>query len=193
LTTQQRAGPNSPVNRLLTASPFPLALAKCRASEDLEPLIVKTLRKVRGLRRYNRIATEAAANLEWLESGGWRELSGLIRELPARRRRVERKAARAIDDQLKGFGPKQARNFLQMLGLTRYEIPLDSRVTRWLKDHDFPIRLTAGGLSDPSYYEFVLDGVQALCSKARVLPCIFDACVFASFDDGAWTDDNLLW
>jgi hypothetical protein len=34
----------------------------------------------------------------------------------------------------KGVGPTQARNLLQSLGLTWYEIPLDSRVVRWLRD-----------------------------------------------------------
>src|SRR3712207_8726784 len=41
---------------------------------------------------------------------------------------------RSIDDSLKGFGPKQSRNLLQGLGLTRYEIPIDIRITRWFND-----------------------------------------------------------
>jgi thermostable 8-oxoguanine DNA glycosylase len=151
------------------------------------------LKGVTGVRRYNRIAAELTTNLDWLESGGWKEIGSLTQELSQEQRSVERKAARTIDDRFKGFGPKQARNFLQMLGLTQYEIPLDSRVIRWLNRHDFPVRLNASGLSDACYYEFALDGVQALCSKANVLPCIFDACVFASFDQGAWSDENLLW
>ena len=33
-----------------------------------------------------------------------------------------------MSERLAGFGPKQARNLLQGLGLTRYEIPIDSRI-----------------------------------------------------------------
>ena len=72
-----------------------------------------------GVRRYNRIAAELTTNLDWLESGGWKEIGSLTQELSQEQRSVERKAARTIDDRFKGFGPKQARNFLQMLGLTR--------------------------------------------------------------------------
>jgi hypothetical protein len=38
----------------------------------------------------------------------------------------ERKCAEMINDTLLGFGPKQSRNLLQRLGLTKYEIPIDS-------------------------------------------------------------------
>jgi hypothetical protein len=32
-----------------------------------------------------------------------------------------------IQETFEGFGPKQSRNLLQALGLTRYEIPIDIR------------------------------------------------------------------
>jgi hypothetical protein len=47
----------------------------------------------------------------------------------------ERIVARVLDEQLRGIGPKQSRNLLQELGLTRYEIPLDSRVAGWLNEN----------------------------------------------------------
>ncbi len=71
----------------------------------------------------------------------------------------------------KGFGPKQSRNLLQALGLTRFEIPIDSRVTKWLNEFGFPIRFECNclGLTCP-YYEFVSDGVKALCARCEVFP-----------------------
>jgi hypothetical protein len=79
-----------------------------------------------------------------------------------------------------GIGPKQSRNLWQWLGLTRYEIPLDSRVTRWINKH-LSFRVETAALADPAYYEMMLDHIQTLCKRAGVLPCVFDA---AAFDYG---------
>ena len=95
---------------------------------------------------------------------------------------VERTAATFIDEHFAGFGPKQARNLWQWLGMTRYEIPLDSRIMQWLNENALDLKLTSAVLGDSGYYEFVLDGVQALCHRAGVLPCVFDGAIFSSFD-----------
>src|SRR5207248_11545041 len=99
--------------------------------------------------------------------------------------------ANYIQDKFAGFGPKQARNFLQALGLTRYEIPIDSRVTRWLNELGFPFQLSAIALADVNYYEFVSAAVQKLSAKSDVYPCMLDAAIFASRDGDAWTDANV--
>ena len=54
------------------------------------------------------------------------------------------------------------------------------------------VHLSAGVLSDPHYYNFVSDGVQALCARSGIYPCVFDAAVFSSYDDG-WNDENIVW
>jgi hypothetical protein len=105
----------------------------------------------------------------------------------------ERFAASFLADHFKGLGPKQSRNLLQSLGLTRYEIPIDSRITKWLNGFGFPVRLSAGALSDTNYYEFVSQGIQQLCAKSDVYPCVLDAAIFASYDAGGWTRDNVVW
>ena len=88
-----------------------------------------------------------------------------------------------MGENLKGFGPKQSRNLWQDLGLTRYEIPLDSRVTDWVNVNEIlPFKLTAGALADRAYYEFVMDAFQTLCRAAGVLPCVLDAAVFSVKD-----------
>ena len=92
------------------------------------------------------------------------------------------RSATIIMGSLKGFGPKQSRNLLQALGLTRYEIPIDSRITKWLNHFGFPIKLSAAALADPNYYNFVLDGFQKLCEAADIYPCVMDAAIFASSD-----------
>lgn len=194
LTTQQRSGPGGAVQRFLSLDPFPLSLDQCLASEDCCSLILDTLTEFGGLRRTKTIARFAADNLEYLESRGWNILSAQLNSLLGEPDRgVERQVARHVAASLNGFGPKQARNLLQWLRLTRFEIPLDSRVLRWLNRNEFPIHLTGQALSDPAYFEFVLDGVQELCSEAGILPCEFDALVFASFDEAEWDEGIHLW
>ena len=104
----------------------------------------------------------------------------------------EREVANFIDDTFWGFGPKQSRNLLQMLGLTRYVIPIDSRVLKWMNDIGFPIPSSSGLLAYRDYFEFIEDGLNELCSRAGIHPCILDAAVFGSFDgdNGAdWTEE----
>lgn len=81
-----------------------------------------------------------------------------------------------------GFGPKQSRNLLQGLGLTKYEIPIDSRITKWFNEFGFPVKLSASALSDLNYYKFVSKGLRELCDACNIYPCLLDAAIFSSFD-----------
>jgi hypothetical protein len=197
ITTQQRSGPDSAVARFLQSKPFPLSLAVCGHS-SVQGAVQQRLTDFGGIRRAPTIAKEAAANHHWLEGGGWKSVAQHYDMLLNQRARAprdkdketERAAATFIDEHLKGFGPKQARNLWQWLGLTRYEIPLDSRVIRWLNENVFQLKLTPALLGDRAYYEFVLDGVQALCREAAILPCVFDGAVFSSFDR-EWTTSEV--
>ena len=144
-----------------------------------------------GIRRAPTIAKQAGENLHWLNGRGWHEIEKEFAELLLQRSRPpreednlrERKSSAFADEKLKGFDPKQSRNLWQWLGLTRYEIPLDSRVTDWFNGRKiFPFTISAQPLADRSYYAFVLDGVQALCKAVGVLPCVLDAAIFSSYD-----------
>lgn len=193
LTTQQRSGPASAVNRFITTTPFPLSLSDCRAHSPCAALVEDRITAFGGIRRGRTIAGELQSNLAWLDDEGWTSVLSRLSALGASRSLpLERESARYLAENLKGLGPKQARNVLQMLGLTRYETPLDSRIAKWLIGFGFPIHLTAAGLSDPSYYEVVSDGFQALCERAGVLPCLMDAAIFASFDGGAWDEEEVV-
>jgi hypothetical protein len=193
LTTQQRSGPGSPVNRLLARRPFPLTYRRVAAAKSPSSLVREVLRSHGGIRRTVTIATQVRRNLLLLQGRDWKRIRSELRRLEARHTQAtERLVAEFLADHIAGLGPKQARNVLQVLGLTRYEIPLDSRVTSWLNEFGFPVRLSAQALSDPAYYSFVSDGVQALCKRAGVLPCILDAAVFSSFDAAPWTPSALL-
>jgi len=193
ITTQQRSGPESAVTRFICTNPFLLNFPLCCSQSNLSEFVRSTITKFGGIRRGIKIAEEISDNFDWLENGGWERVFGIVGALESNNTiEVEKESAEYIDEKLKGFGPKQARNLLQSLGLTRYEIPIDSRIIKWLNDFGFPIKLSSAGLSDKNYYNFVQDGIQQLCEKSGIYPCVFDAVVFSSFDT-EWPEDKLIW
>lgn len=194
LTTRQRSGPDGHVARFIRKQPFPLTYAAVQGAPDVEALIADELGKARGIRFGVKIADELHANLNKLEGGMWTEtLDQCNRLTTLAPRALEIDVARFVDAQFLGFGPKQSRNLLQSLGLTRFEIPIDSRLTDWLNQFGFPVRLNATALGDEDYYRLVSDGIQALCERSGVFPCIFDAAVFASRDTPAWAVDDVVF
>ena len=82
---------------------------------------------------------------------------------------------------------------LQWTGLSCYEIPIDSRITRWLNDFGFPFKITTKALSDRNYFNLVSDGFQKLSEASEIKPCVLDAAIFASFDRGDWTEENMTY
>jgi N-glycosylase/DNA lyase len=185
LTTQARSGPNSAVSKFVSQKPFPLRYRECREKRNLKTFSQRTLRRYGGIRRNVVISEQIRDNFQWLEKqGGWEEVKVTLRETsksPALE--METEAADFIDHCLAGFGPKQSRNLLQNLGLTKYEIPIDSRITRWLNEFiGFPVHLSATALADLSYYNFVSEGFRELCAACDLYPCMLDAAIFSSFD-----------
>ena len=192
LTSAQRSGPGSHVSRFVRTNPFPLALDTVSGADDPAAFIAGRLRHSGGIRFADKIGLEMAGNLKTLESGGWEPT------LAACNRLTKANGTRDLEVEVAGqliafigFGPKQSRNVLQSLGLTRFEIPIDSRLTDWLNDFGFPVKLTAGALADPNYYALVSDGINRLCGRADVFPCMFDAAIFTEVDGDGWTPENV--
>lgn len=195
LTTQQKSGPASKVAQFLRAKPFPLDLQFCLDNlAQLDTVAQIILANFGGLRRTTIIAEHLKNNLQAIVDSDWFILKEITNyEITIDDNGWEKSLADTIRRHVKGFGPKQSRNFLQILGVTKYEIPIDSRVTDWLNQNNFPIHLTAGGLSDPYYYQFISDGIQYLCKKAKIYPCLLDAAIFSSQDTGKWTHENSVF
>jgi hypothetical protein len=190
LTSLQDSGPASRIAQFSRKDPFPLEYPLLVASHDVMGLITATL-VANGLKRFlNVIPSQLALNFQWLESGGWEEtLSQCNRLTHLVGWETEEEVADYIDEKVAGFGPKQSRNVLQELHLTRYEIPIDSRVTKWLNDTlEFPVKLRPEALAYANYYKFVQRGIRELCQACDLLPCIFDAAVFSLKDGFAWED-----
>jgi thermostable 8-oxoguanine DNA glycosylase len=191
LTSRQASGPNSPVGNFLRLKPFPITFEAVIGNDERD--FFRAILLENGLKRYiNRIHEFFLNNFETLEKKQWKLLADLISFESTTTKKEERKFADELETDFKGFGPKQARNFLQSLGLTKYELPIDSRITNWLNKFGFPVRLTSGALGDKNYYHFVSDGIQLLCQKAEVYPCVLDAAIFSSVDNGAWTEENVI-
>jgi len=182
LTTQQRSGARSRVSQFINSNAQLFSLEFCRDSNDLAS-VAKAALKESGLRRTDGIAAEINNAIEFFRSGSFQEfelkLQSITKETAVKR---ERNVARWIQRQFKGFGPKQSRNLIQWLGLSQYEIPLDSRMAKVLRKLDFPVPLSSAALADEEYYCFVEDGLHIILSRIEVVPCIFDACAFASFE-----------
>jgi hypothetical protein len=193
LTTVQRSGPNSFVARFLRTEPFPLTYQICIGQTDAENYTKDVLTKFGGIRRTNIISKQVATNLGKLKGETWEatcDSLDKLRETP--NRSTEREVADYVRREYDGFGPKQSRNLLQSLGLTRYEIPIDSRITDWLRKLGFPFPLPAQALGDPDYYVFVMDRIEELCQACNVIPCILDASIFTSYDKGVWNASNYV-
>lgn len=194
LTTQQPSGPKSAVSRFLATKPFELDYITCAAVSNLANFATARLVAFGGIRRHGVVGEEMQENMKKLEGGFWETVVGQMDKLRVPTSRdVERSVADLIDRELKGVGPKQSRNLLQALGLTRYEVPIDSRVTKWLRALGFPAPTSAAALADEDCYRFVLDGYQQLCNAAGEFPCVLDGAVFASFDADEWNDDIILF
>ena len=193
LTSQQQSGPNSKVAKFLNQKPFPVTAELLERTANREEFIKQVFLR-NGLTRFiNKNSAYFSYNFDKLKENDWEIIKKLEFLNENQTKTNERDLADYLKLKLKGFGPKQSRNFLQSLGLTKYEIPIDSRIINWLNNFGFPIKLSSVLLSDNDYYHFVSDGIQELCEKADIYPCVFDAVAFSSFDNDEYTMDNIVF
>lgn len=185
LTTQQRSGAGSAVEHFLSTDSELLNVTHCLQATSLAQSAEAELKRFR-FRRSTRIAEEVEHAAGQLRNGGWNDTESALRSLLDETTIAkERSVARHLQERFKGLGPKQSRNLIQWLGLSQFEIPLDSRVVKVLKSLDFPVPLSSTALADEAYYCFIEDGLQFILAKLDVLPCLFDACAFASGERNA--------
>jgi len=179
-------GPEESRNAKFRAQPgFPLAYEVMCKERGIEILIRETIRtyEIGGL--FNKMAHDLAEAFKRLENREWStaldQCNRLVRLEP---RETEIEVADYINT-FEGFGPWQARGILQELGLTRYEIPINSRVTKWLNEElKFPFTVTPiASLYDKHYYKLILDGVCKLCAECETYPCVLAAAIFSAQDE----------
>ena len=188
LTTRARSGPGGKLDRFQCLSPFPLAYDTVCRQQSREAFIRSTLSTHQVGTDRIKISRELADNFARLEDREWPRALELCNRLTIRlgTRETEAELADYINDTFEGFGPKQSRNLPQALGLTRFEIPIDIRVTKWLNDEfQFPFKVTPAALSDRHYYKLILDAVCKLCAECDTYPCVLDAAIFSAQDKDA--------
>lgn len=182
LTTQQRSGVGSRVQLFLDSDDPILDVNYCLKHLNLLGEVKATLAK-NGLRRSKRISIEIDHAVQTMKSVGWKEIEAKILSIARyTTTKKERIVAQFLQQKFYGIGPKQSRNLIQWMGLSRYEIPIDSRMIKVLKGLKFPVPLSPQALSDENYYCFIQDAIQLVLSEIDVYPCVFDACVFASLE-----------
>lgn len=187
VTSQQRSGEGSHVEAFLARDPLPVNLSVCRQAQHVGEFVARTL-SAAGLRFGPRIGEFCRMNLAAFSPTRIDPALCSLRDLlanhtPAKERATARLFQKDAAHGLWGLGPKQSRNLLLNLGLMRHELPLDSRVAKWMRanlsDEGSRLVLSPAALMDEDYYSFVVDGVQRLCEEAGVLPSEFDAAAFA--------------
>jgi thermostable 8-oxoguanine DNA glycosylase len=183
ITSAQRSGPDSLVSKFMKSNSKALVYAECRTQPDLKNFIKKEIKQ---LRFNERISDNLSEIFTYLEDGGWIEL---LTELKAIEKDTTKEKERKVIEHIAagnfpGLGPKQARNFIQWLGLSQYVIPLDTRIFKKMKEYGVsPVPKKGEGMSEEPLYRFFEDGMQEIAQRIGVLPCMLDACIFASFDD----------
>lgn len=183
VTSNQKSGEDSPSSKLIESSnSYVLDYKKCfgKIPEDLAEEL-----KNNQIRYNMRIADELLDNLNFLESGGWEKLIQHLESIKGKHTQQDEKEVINYllgEGRLKGIGLKQSRNFLQWLGLSVYEIPIDSRVCKILKDCGCNYVPGTSGLQDEAVYEYMERGLQLVSEKLGIEPCILDACLFNSFE-----------
>jgi hypothetical protein len=163
---------------------------ECESSGSLKRLVKRELKKAR-LRRGKTISNNLQRIMNNLTAGEWPTLLEHLNTL--RRYTTKYKELQVVKylqqsagvDSKKtypGLGPKQARNLIQSMGLSRYVIPLDSRVMRTLSDLGCMFVPGSTGLADEAVYQFVEEGLQEAAKRLGIYPCELDAYAFSGPD-----------
>jgi thermostable 8-oxoguanine DNA glycosylase len=173
LSSETDSYPESKIESMLRKKPYLLTYQYLFKVRDIEILFHEVFQTFGSTKYINKVPRYFSTNFEFLEDTDWdlelKITSSLENELT---KSDERKLADLVDRSFKGFGSKEARSFLLELGITRYEIPIDYKFSKWLENFGFPIEFSKTALQDVLFYHFVSDGIQKLCEISDIYPCV---------------------
>jgi hypothetical protein len=178
LSSETDSYPERKIEQMLIKKPFLLTyqyLFKVRNIEFLFREVFQTF----GITKYvKRVPGYFSTNFEFLEETDW-DLELEINRATGHEltKFEERKLADRVDRSFKGFGSKESRSFLLAIGITKYEIPIDLKLIKWLENFGFPIKFSKTALQDILFYHFVSDGIQKLCEVSEIYPCVLYTCI----------------
>lgn len=173
LSSDTDSYPESKIEHILGKRSYLLDYQYLFKVRDIEKLFQEVFQTFGNTKYVNKVPKFFSANFEFLEETDW-DLESEIKGSLERELTIfdERKLADMVDRSFKGFGSKEARSFLLALGVTKYEIPIDIPLIRWLENFGFPIKFSKTALQDILFYHFVSDGIQKLCEISDIYPCV---------------------
>jgi len=173
--------PESKIEQVFKLKPYLLNYQFLFKVHNIENSFQEVFRTF-GITKYaKKVPRYFSTNFEFLEETDWDLESELIRSIEHELSKDdERKLADMVDKSFKGFGSKEARRFLLALGVTKYEIPVDYKLNKWLENFGFPLKYTKTALQDILFYHFVSDGIQKLCEISEIYPCVLYSIIIDS-------------
>ena len=181
MSSETDSYPESRINQIFSKKPFLLSCQYLFKVSNIEYAFKETFQTFGVTKYLKKVPKYFSANFDFLVETNWDLESEINRSLDHELTKYdERELADRVDKSFKGFGSKEARSFLLALGVTRYEIPIDNKLLKWLKNFDFPIKFSKIALQDILFYHFVSDGIQKLCEISEIYPCVLYASIISS-------------
>lgn len=175
LTTQTKSGEHSPLHVFLKTKPNILNYNYVIGIEDKENIEREIPENV--TRFWNKTCLYIREAISAFKQDFWCDVEKQLKSIESDTTlEKERAVADFIRKHFKGIGRKQSRNIIQMMGLSKYVLPIDSRVMKKIKE------LSGLSLKESLEKNYLLieDRLQEICKSIGVYPCIFDACAFCS-------------
>ena len=181
MSSETDSYPESKIEQIFSKKPFLLSSQYLFKVTNIE-LAFQEAFQTFGVTKYlKKVPMYFSTNFDFLVETDWDLESEINRSLEHELTKYdERKLADMVDRSFKGFGSKEARSFLLELGVTKYEIPIDYNLIKWLNNFDFPIKFSKIALQDILFYHFVSDGIQKLCEISEIYPCVLYTSVISS-------------
>jgi len=165
--------PESKIEQIFKKKPYLLNYQYLFKVRNIEILFQDVFKTFGITKSANKVPRYFSTNFEFLEETDWDLELEICKSIEHELTKFdERKLADMVDKSFKGFGSKEARSFLLALGVTKYEIPIDHKLIKWLENFSFPIKFSKTALQDILFYHFVSDGIQKLCEISEVFPCV---------------------
>jgi thermostable 8-oxoguanine DNA glycosylase len=183
MSSETNSYPESKIEQILNKKPFLLSCQYLFKVSNIEYAFQETFQTFGVTKYLKKVPRYFSTNFDFLVETNWDLESEINRSLEHELTKYdERTLADRVDRSFKGFGSKEARSFLLALGVTKYEIPIDYKLLKWLNNFDFPIKFSKIALQDILFYHFVSDGIQKLCEISEIYPCVLYASIVSSSD-----------
>jgi thermostable 8-oxoguanine DNA glycosylase len=181
MSSEADSYPESKIEQIFRKKPFLLSYEYLFKVSNIEYAFQETFQTFGVTKYLKKFPRYFSTNFDFLVETNWDLESEINRSFEHELTKYdERKLADRVDKSFKGFGSKEARSFLLALGVTKYEIPIDYKLIKWLKNSDFPIKFSKIALQDILFYHFVSDGIQKLCEISEIYPCVLYASIISS-------------